>query len=74
MQTCPRPCADHEVDDLGRHLLGRADEVAFVFAVLGVDDDDHSAAADGVDGFVDGGELGHAGGVSGEAVVQGMAS
>ena len=48
---------DHEVDDLGRDLLGRADEIAFVLAVLGVDDDDDSAFADGVDGIFDRGVL-----------------
>ena len=53
----PAAVGDHEVDRLGRHLLGGADEVALVLAVLGVDDDDHPALADGLDGFFDGGEL-----------------
>ena len=35
--------AGHEVDRLGRHLLGRDREVALVLAVLVVDDDDHLA-------------------------------
>ncbi len=43
----------HEVDDLRRHLLGRDRQVAFVLAILVVDDDDHLAAADGVDGVLD---------------------
>ena len=36
----PAAVGDHEVDDFRRDLLGGADEVAFVFAVLGIDDDD----------------------------------
>ena len=36
--------ADHERHLLGRHLLGRDDEVALVLAVLVVDDDDELAA------------------------------
>ena len=42
----PRRVARHEVDDRGRDLLGRADEVAFVLAVLVVDEDDGPAAAE----------------------------
>ena len=47
----PAALGDHEVDRLGRRLFGGADEVAFVFAVLGVDDNDDPALADRVDGF-----------------------
>ena len=36
--------ADHERHLLRRHLLGRDDEVAFVLAILVVDDDDELAA------------------------------
>ncbi len=43
----------HEVDRLGRDLLGRHHEVAFVFAVLVVEDDDHLAGADVVDCILD---------------------
>ena len=35
--------AGHEVDDLGRDLLGGDGEVALVLAVLVVDDHDHAA-------------------------------
>ncbi len=45
--------ADHERHLLGRHLLRRDDEVAFVLAVLVVDHDDELAASHGVDGFFD---------------------
>ena len=41
----PAAVGDHEVDDFGRHLFGGADEIAFVFAVFGIDDDDDLAAA-----------------------------
>ena len=34
---------DHEVDHLGRHELGAADQIAFVFAVLIVGNDDELA-------------------------------
>ena len=53
----PAAVRDHEVDDLGRDLLGGADEIAFVFAVFGIDDDDHASAANGGDGVVDGREM-----------------
>ena len=53
----PPAVRDHEVDDLRRHLLGGADEVAFVLAVFGVDDHDDAPAVDGVDGFFDRGKL-----------------
>ena len=48
---------DHEVDDLGRHLFGGADEIAFVLAVFGIDHDDHVAAGNRRDGGFDGGKL-----------------
>ena len=41
--------ADHERHLLRRHLLGRDDQVAFVLAILVVDDDDELAAPDGID-------------------------
>ena len=46
----------HEVDRLGRHLLGGHRQVAFVLAILVVDDDDHLAAANRGDGVFDRGE------------------
>ena len=40
--------------------LGAANEIAFVFAVFGVDDDYRPSFANGVDGFFDGGKgIGH---------------
>ena len=36
----------HEVDRLGRRLLGGHDQVALVFAIGVIDDDDHFAARD----------------------------
>ena len=62
MQSWPRPCVIMKLTVSGVTLLGGADEIAFVFAVLGIDDDDHPAVADGLDGFFDGGKTaGHAG-------------
>ena len=45
--------ADHERHRLGRHLLGRDDEVALVLAVDTVDDDHHLAPGDRLDGTLD---------------------
>ena len=42
----PTAVGDHEIDDFGSHLLGGADEISLVFAVLGVNDDDHLASSD----------------------------
>ena len=41
-QIRPRPLRGHEVDRLGRDVLGGHDEVALVLAVLVVADDDHA--------------------------------
>ena len=53
----------HEVDGFGRHFFRRHREVAFVFAVFVVHQDDHAALANFFDGFFDAGErrfaLGH---------------
>src|SRR5688572_31788223 len=46
--------AGHEVDDLRRNLLGRAHEIAFVFPIFVVDDDNHAPVADVANGVVDG--------------------
>jgi hypothetical protein len=55
----------HEVDGFGRGELGGEGEVAFVFAVFVVDDDDHAAGLEVGDGGGDGGEacvlVGHVG-------------
>jgi hypothetical protein len=37
--------ADHEIDRLGRDEVGRQDQVALVFAVFFVDQNDHAAGA-----------------------------
>ena len=42
---------EHEIDDFGRHLLGCYDEVAFVFPVFVIDDDDDFSLAEILDGF-----------------------
>ena len=67
MQSCPRPCVIMKLTISGVDLFGRADEIAFVFAVFGVDDDDHLAATNRVDGLFDGGKM--AGHVMGRAVI-----
>ena len=41
----------HEIDGFGCDLLGRDHQVAFVFTVFIVDDDDHPAFLNFVDGF-----------------------
>jgi hypothetical protein len=56
----PTSVGGHEIDDVRRDILRRADEVAFVLAVLIVRDDDHLAATDGLDRVLDGVEV-HAG-------------
>ena len=43
----------HEVDGVGRGHLRRDHEIAFVLAVLGVDQDDHAAVAQVLDDLVD---------------------
>ena len=54
------PVLGHEVDGLGRHSVGRHDEIALVLPVLVVDDDDHLALADLVDRLRDRREPGSA--------------
>ena len=46
----------HEVDGFGRDLFGGEGEVAFILAVFVVDDHDHAASADFLDGIGDIGE------------------
>ena len=50
------PVAGHEVDDLGRDLLGGDGEVALVLAVLVVDDDQHLAGLEVLEGVGNGAE------------------
>ena len=45
--------ARHEVDRLGRDVVGGEDQVAFVLAVLLVDQDDHAAGGELGDDFLD---------------------
>jgi hypothetical protein len=49
----PAAHADHEVDRLGSGQFRRADEVSLVFAILGINDDDDPAFADGFNGIFD---------------------
>ena len=49
----PPPVRDHELDRLGRDLLGRRDEIPLVLPVLIVDDDDDPPFAQGLERFVD---------------------
>ena len=53
----PAAVRGHEVDGFGRDFFGGHGEVAFVFAVLVVDENDHAALADFLDSFFDGGEF-----------------
>ena len=52
----PPAVRGHEVDDLRRDLLRRYGQIAFVLAILIVDDDDHLAVANRLDRVLDGGE------------------
>ena len=61
------PVLRHEVDRLRRHLRRRHRQVALVLAILVVDDDDHAAGADGVDGVLDRGERAAPAGALGDA-------
>ena len=49
----PAAVGGHEVDGLGGDVRGRADQVAFVLAVLVVGHDDHPPLADVLDGVLD---------------------
>ena len=49
--------AGHEVDRVGRRELRRDNQIAFVFAVLVVDQDEHPAVAGFLDQFLGGGEV-----------------
>ena len=45
--------SDHEIHDVGRRLLGSADEVSLILTVLGIDHDHHLATANGGYGGID---------------------
>src|SRR5205823_1338473 len=51
--------AEDKVDRLGRRLFGGANEIAFVFAVFRVDDDNDLALRERIDGRLDRGKTGH---------------
>ena len=53
MHKLPPPVRDHELDRLGRDLLGRRDEVALVLPVFIVDDDDDPPFPQGLERVVD---------------------
>ena len=46
----------HEVDGFGRDVVGGHGQIAFVFAVFVVDEDDHASLAHFFDGFFDRGK------------------
>jgi hypothetical protein len=48
--------ASHEINHFRRRFFSRANEVAFVLAVLVVNDDDHAPVADVGDRVMDGAE------------------
>ena len=52
----PAAVLRHEVDRIGRHQLGRRDEIAFVLAIFIIGDDDELAGFDGVDRLLNGSE------------------
>ena len=47
------PTSHDKIDRLGCRLLGRTNEVPFVLAIFGIDDDDNIATCDRVDGILD---------------------
>ena len=59
-QTSPRACVTMKLMSCGRTSSRGHDQVAFVLAVLVVDDDDHAAGAEFVQQFGDGSKT-HAG-------------
>ena len=44
----------HEVDHLRRNLFRRTDQIALIFAIFVVNNDDHATVADVGDGLFDG--------------------
>ena len=54
MQIRPRACRAMKLMISGVILFGRAHEIAFIFAIFVVDDDDHAAVADVGNGLVNG--------------------
>ena len=55
-QISPRPCVAMKLMASGVTFSAAIGQVALVLAVLVVDDDDHPAVAEGVDGVLDRGE------------------
>ena len=58
-QMRPRTMGSHEVDDFGRGMPRGDEEVAFIFAILVIHDDDDFTALDRFDGFWDSVQFGH---------------
>ncbi len=54
----PAPVAAHEIDAFGRGFFGGDHQVAFIFAVLVVDDNDQAAGADLLERLLDGDDPG----------------
>ena len=52
----PPPVGDHEIDGLRRHFLCRADKIAFVLSIFGINDDHHLTAGNGGYGVFDTGK------------------
>ena len=57
----PTAVSRHEVDHFWRRVARGEKEIAFVFAILVVHDDDDFTALDGLDGLRDGVQLRHRG-------------
>ncbi len=53
----PAAMLGHEVDGVGRRHLRRNDEIAFVLALLGVDENEHAAVARVLHHLLDGREV-----------------
>jgi hypothetical protein len=53
----PAPEPGHEINRVGIGHLRRNDEIALVFPVLGIDQDEHSSSLGVFNNFLDGGKL-----------------
>ena len=53
----PAAVGDHEVDRFGGRLFGRTHEVAFVFTVLRIDNNNDPAGADRFNGLFNSGKV-----------------
>ena len=57
MQAGPRPCVIMKLTDFGGRLFGGAHEVAFVFTVLGIDNNNDPAGANRLNGLFNSGKV-----------------